>query len=455
MVSSSRYISSEPLGLKCMLEDLDYSQYTNQELLTLWMSAKDNQLLMVNIFRQKLSPERFNQFAGFIFKKLSKKMQREVLSQLENQSKKFSEKKQSEVVPRRENDFESWDELHKFLRGLNPLDKQRCALDHYIKRFNCPDRELFYWGQDEEESGHTESAILFYKAIKIPTSEVLLRLGLLYEKKDMLEAEYYYTQANCAEAYYRLGKIYENGCQYDDGKYYIFRNLPRAISCYEKGSADVSLYRLGAIHENMGQQDKAIGYYIRAIPYTPEALYRLGVIHQQKAENYKRIAASYDLPDNEPAFTKESKQAMGYEATAIDYYQRAGADHKEAFYRLALLHLENKKIFLAAFFFKLAVFAVNHTEASYQLALIYYSEEAARNGLGDFAEGFRCYKEAAEQGHVKSQNWMGRRYLFGSDGKVDLAKATFWFTKAAKTGDVEAQQAVAEIRKLTQIRSKL
>ncbi len=48
------------------------------------------------------------------------------------------------------------------------------------------------------------------------------------------------------------------------------------------------------------------------------------------------------------------------------------------------------------------------------------------------------YKKAAQQGHVEAMHNLGRLFLKGSLGKIDLEKAEHTFTQAAQTGDIKS-----------------
>jgi len=53
----------------------------------------------------------------------------------------------------------------------------------------------------------------------------------------------------------------------------------------------------------------------------------------------------------------------------------------------------------------------------------------------DYAEAFKYYSKAAEQGYAEAQCILGLFYAKGQD----YAKAAYWYTKAAEQGNAQAQ----------------
>lgn len=75
-------------------------------------------------------------------------------------------------------------------------------------------------------------------------------------------------------------------------------------------------------------------------------------------------------------------------------------------------------------------------EAQFNRGTMYLNGEVVKL---DYAEAFRCFKKAAELGHVKAQCNLGIMYTYGKGVDQDYTKACKWFQKAAKQGDVKAQ----------------
>ena len=66
----------------------------------------------------------------------------------------------------------------------------------------------------------------------------------------------------------------------------------------------------------------------------------------------------------------------------------------------------------------------------------------------DFAEAFRWFLKAAENGSAFAQYEIGYAYNGGGDLRVlppDYAKAVYWYTKAAEQGNVNAQHSLGLI----------
>jgi TPR repeat protein len=57
----------------------------------------------------------------------------------------------------------------------------------------------------------------------------------------------------------------------------------------------------------------------------------------------------------------------------------------------------------------------------------------------NFAEAFRWYRKAAEQGHASAQVMLGGLYEVGNGTVQDYAQAVRWYRKAAEQGDSQAQ----------------
>jgi TPR repeat protein len=57
----------------------------------------------------------------------------------------------------------------------------------------------------------------------------------------------------------------------------------------------------------------------------------------------------------------------------------------------------------------------------------------------DYAEAFKWFRKAAEQGSAKGQYYLGRMYYYGEGTPKDYAEAAKFYRKAAEQGDVLAQ----------------
>ncbi len=55
---------------------------------------------------------------------------------------------------------------------------------------------------------------------------------------------------------------------------------------------------------------------------------------------------------------------------------------------------------------------------------------------------------AANEGDVEAQNCLGSIYRSGEGVEKDLEKALYWYEKAAKQGDIEAQEIITQIKQL-------
>ena len=60
---------------------------------------------------------------------------------------------------------------------------------------------------------------------------------------------------------------------------------------------------------------------------------------------------------------------------------------------------------------------------------------------------FKCFKKAAEQGHVKAQFELAKCYDIGFGVMSDMQQALFWYRKAAEKGHTDAIKRLSEISK--------
>ncbi|MDA8654095.1 hypothetical protein N9M50_03060 [Alphaproteobacteria bacterium] len=56
---------------------------------------------------------------------------------------------------------------------------------------------------------------------------------------------------------------------------------------------------------------------------------------------------------------------------------------------------------------------------------------------GDLGASIKWYSHAAEQGNVKAQFNLGRRYTLGEGVAKDIKKAVYWYTKSSGTISVK------------------
>jgi TPR repeat protein len=68
-----------------------------------------------------------------------------------------------------------------------------------------------------------------------------------------------------------------------------------------------------------------------------------------------------------------------------------------------------------------------------------------RGVRADAARAFAWYLRAAEQGHAKSMNLVGRCYEEGLGVEIDIAVAHGWYRKSADAGDFRGQRSLAAV----------
>ena len=76
--------------------------------------------------------------------------------------------------------------------------------------------------------------------------------------------------------------------------------------------------------------------------------------------------------------------------------------------------------------------AAGTPEYNYQLAQKYYGEKV-------FPKAIKFFTQAAEDGHVGAQSFLGRCYYKGEGVELDSTKAAAWLTKASEQDDHLAQ----------------
>ena len=65
----------------------------------------------------------------------------------------------------------------------------------------------------------------------------------------------------------------------------------------------------------------------------------------------------------------------------------------------------------------------------------------------DLAKAAYWYEKAAEQGYAQAQNSLGDLYLNGGEGfTIDLDKAEYWYKKTAEQGDILASEKLKVIQ---------
>ena len=73
-----------------------------------------------------------------------------------------------------------------------------------------------------------------------------------------------------------------------------------------------------------------------------------------------------------------------------------------------------------------------------------YSSGKDMSGVNrDYAQAFKWFRKAAEQGDAKGQYFLGRMYYYGEGTAKDYAEAAKFYRRSAEQGDVVAQFSLA------------
>jgi S1-C subfamily serine protease len=84
--------------------------------------------------------------------------------------------------------------------------------------------------------------------------------------------------------------------------------------------------------------------------------------------------------------------------------------------------------------------AEGDANAQYNLAVSFFN-----GGPEKYEMAVHWFKQAAEQGHVGAQNFLGMIYFSGAGIPLDYELSVYWYTKAAEQGDAESQVALGMI----------
>ena len=77
------------------------------------------------------------------------------------------------------------------------------------------------------------------------------------------------------------------------------------------------------------------------------------------------------------------------------------------------------------------------TQELFELALSYYN--GTDNIPQDYLKAYGLFLEAAEEGHVGAQSYLGRMLSMGEGVEKNYDKAVKWLKLAAEAGDADAQ----------------
>ena len=76
-----------------------------------------------------------------------------------------------------------------------------------------------------------------------------------------------------------------------------------------------------------------------------------------------------------------------------------------------------------------------------------WEDGMAAYSRGDYVPGIRVFRAMAEQGNAKAQSVLGAMYRRGQGVSRSPVRAFLWFSRAAASGDVQAE---AELREVSQ-----
>ena len=170
-------------------------------------------------------------------------------------------------------------------------------------------------------------------------------------------------------------------------------------------------YETGYYYERTHDAEKAYYWYRKAAEQgLKEAQYKL-------ADGYSE---GYGVPKNIKQamywFKKAAEQGDEDAKKRINALQKSGEDDANAQYELGRFYAYNEK-------------------------------RVDKNSFQDWMTAFKCFKKAAEQGHVKAQFELAKCYDIGFGVMSDMQQALFWYRKAAEKGHTDAIKRLSEISK--------
>ena len=74
-----------------------------------------------------------------------------------------------------------------------------------------------------------------------------------------------------------------------------------------------------------------------------------------------------------------------------------------------------------------------------------FKEGKRRYKNKDYADAFKWYRKAAEQGHAEAQYALGGCYYLGKGVTKDHKQAVYWLRKSAAQGNADAQKLLTQI----------
>ena len=356
-------------------------------------------------------------------------------------------------ITKNEEEAHLW--FKKAVEQGNETAKKKLNEIEDLKRRKISDTE-FKLATDYQNSGNTLLAIEHYeKAASLGSAEAQLNLGRMYfygkgVKIDKRKAGEWYRKAaenGNAQAQFNLGVMYECG-ESDSG---VNKDYLEAEKWYKKavaqGHKDAPAFLYGIQKEIKKQKDAKdiLAKLVReAENGNAEAQYELGNYYNNgiyvkrddtKAIIWYRKSAEQGLKIsqfNMGCFYENGWGTTADKEKALYWYKKAAEQGDEdAQKRINALQKSGE----------------GDANAQYELGRYYaYNEKRVeKNSFQDWMTAFKCFKKAAEQGHVQAQFELAKCYDIGFGVTSDMQQALFWYRKAAENGHTDAIKRLSEI----------
>lgn len=142
-------------------------------------------------------------------------------------------------------------------------------------------------------------------------------------------------------------------------------------------------------------------------------------------------------------YAKEIEQEEGIKKAIPIYKKLSNEYNPEAMYKMAKLYLQGKHFkqsITKAHDLLLIASDLNHTKSQYALAKIYFNKNTAYYNK---TKAYNLLVDSANLDYPKSQTMLGKFFLFGIVVEKDYKKAKYYFEKASKNKDYNANCYIA------------